>query len=702
MDLTAAQIFQWLDRAKAGPISAILDHGVDTNLNSLMDDWSLTPDITGATFAAMALALADMDPSLKPAGAPDVPVYTYERAALPAAGADAGAAVDPARENVTIQVTRGGVAAAVGCPINIKHFLSAIIKASERARAWILDLAACNQIAPLDAGNIANYYASLGTHGISGSTLLPLVRYASSSLVKLIADNNIRNALTKSNFLKIHTSFSSTPDLMLRMKDTLGAWDTFMVSEAVWRLVYLARDRYWDAEANLAIPRRAVAMCMAYVEVNFEDIKKWRQGIAARASCDVGQYRNWVLIFKQINAIHREAAGLERATTMAELFGRVPAECRINPPERAPRPRRDAGGGSNGGGDGSDDGSDGPAPDGDVGGHAGAPDEVAEGGGVIDEHDVEEGGADAGHADDDLDEAGASGIVADDAPGDHGGARPKKTTKISGVFNDTGRLISDAYATVDMFQRGAPVAVYTIRYQEDGSVIHNRYPSESYEQIDVNYLYQDASKRLVYNEDDAFNAALKRYAPREPSKSWALGPEEAVTLVRDLDEDPSASATAALSKYSDTSVLPLTLGDETAASSDQWGISESTGGRSLAITGATPIMPTLAAHNDKRAPSSTKAGDPPQIMPKTFGRGKSPTAALTWPGKGSPTSDQSKGARDRAPKAPGKELYIPKPKSSSTPVDKGKLSASKSGGTDLRDASLMRGVIPEELPTLDE
>lgn len=150
----------------------------------------------------------------------------------------------------------------------------------------------------------------------------------------------------------------------------LGTFAEALVSLRVIDIVKRADAKFWDLKENAKIPQKLVATTQAFVEVNFDEIKAWKQGKAARRSTNIATYRLWVVFFKQYNSILRETSGLEKATTLGQLIAAFPKSAKI----RAPNASGDAGDDDDGGDDNDLDGvesKDDNAPDSDEGGDDG-------------------------------------------------------------------------------------------------------------------------------------------------------------------------------------------------------------------------------------------------------------------------------------------------------------------------------------------
>jgi len=147
-------------------------------------------------------------PEYEAPGAPDV--ATCQVATIGVAGAaemgvaGVAAAPDAAAALLTIdkQITEAGIAAAADISVVARSFLSSVLSSSAHARSWLIDLAACQQVAPLDRENVTSYFASCGSPGVAGAVILPLIRFGASVMPKLVQVPVLRARHTQSKFLR--------------------------------------------------------------------------------------------------------------------------------------------------------------------------------------------------------------------------------------------------------------------------------------------------------------------------------------------------------------------------------------------------------------------------------------------------------------------------------------------------------------------
>jgi len=113
-----------------------------------------------------------------------------------AAGAKAGPIAGAPVLTVAVPLTEDGIRAAVRISVVSKSFLSSMLASGLHARSLLLDLAACQQIAPLDANNVSSYFASCGSPGVVGAVILPLIRFGASVMPKLVEIRALCDKLT--------------------------------------------------------------------------------------------------------------------------------------------------------------------------------------------------------------------------------------------------------------------------------------------------------------------------------------------------------------------------------------------------------------------------------------------------------------------------------------------------------------------------
>lgn len=183
----------------------------------------------------------------------------------------------------------------------IKSHLNKLRDGFTAAVPYLLDLSACHQIRELNAGNLAGYFAGINLHQIVGNLIARSLNYFSSKLPMIMKDAELRSIIPDLIFIKYHTSFASTPQLVKKMFDSVPELTASYVSEETKSLVNIAIENHWDLQAVYKIPLNVVMMTYCFLDVNDALPDNWYQG--RRAFESIGSGQKWKAIFRRIKSL---------------------------------------------------------------------------------------------------------------------------------------------------------------------------------------------------------------------------------------------------------------------------------------------------------------------------------------------------------------------------------------------------------------
>lgn len=295
---TRAQAINFFTGHAARGVGDILQYPIGNDLSSMVRQYELEYDTTGAIVCALLNAYAEAD------GAQFTPQAPAEAQPCVSSTPDGGAAANQADPDAVREPDR-------------KAFLRQYLSIGDAARGWMLDLVACHQVSALNADNIGNYFLSLQDTRVRGAPILRVINVAKNAFPKIVEIDELRAILTNVAFIQYHCTYSSSPGLVQRfLEDTAGF---VIISDATRDAVAAAMANYWDRDASDAIPNKTKAMARAYLEVVDALPSNWYQGTKARATVAPFLYAKWINAFRRFVAVQSNVETLAATATVDEI-----------------------------------------------------------------------------------------------------------------------------------------------------------------------------------------------------------------------------------------------------------------------------------------------------------------------------------------------------------------------------------------------
>lgn len=288
-----------LRRAKATGVGAGFPFPVGKDLSTMVRQFRLDYDVSGAVVCAMMLACRQIDPERVRGQDPEPDNYTVETV-----GED-GTTSTQTNPDAVRELARA-------------DFLRNVKGSEESAMAWLRDLVMCHQVSPLNESNAHNYFLALNGTEVNGRDVIMVLEVAKNLLEKLVDLEDIRDAATNIEFIAYHISYASTQGLVKRMLDDLKGF--LPVSDNTIGLVEHACMNFWDREAINAIPTRVVAMTHAYLSVMDMLPSNWYQGRKAVQATSPILYARWTQVFRAYRRVKTEAAALDAARSERDIL----------------------------------------------------------------------------------------------------------------------------------------------------------------------------------------------------------------------------------------------------------------------------------------------------------------------------------------------------------------------------------------------
>jgi len=142
----------------------------------------------------------------------------------------------------------------------------------------LYELVACYQVKSLSADNISNYFKSVGFDRINATNVLKVVSYASTCFPEVMRNPDYQAKLSKSDYVRYHTAYSSTPSLVLKVIDAVGENALGLFGREVVDLVKAAIMNPSDIELNAKIPKTVTAFTRLYLSKYGILPNNWYQG----------------------------------------------------------------------------------------------------------------------------------------------------------------------------------------------------------------------------------------------------------------------------------------------------------------------------------------------------------------------------------------------------------------------------------------
>lgn len=188
---------------------------------------------------------------------------------------------------------------------------------------YVIELAACHQVKALSGKNITNYFKQYG-QSVDGSGLLSLVNYVAAVLAPIASDADFADFIAESTYLRYHTSYSSTGELVAKAYDDLkamagGETKRFM-SDGDYRAAVAARNSPWDKTLNSQISMRSKQITYLFLKSMKVLPDGWVQGEKAADEMSPILKKKYLAGFKKLAQIFSGEDDVDKANSLSEVL----------------------------------------------------------------------------------------------------------------------------------------------------------------------------------------------------------------------------------------------------------------------------------------------------------------------------------------------------------------------------------------------
>lgn len=204
-------------------------------------------------------------------------------------------------------------------------WLRSVINNVTAANQWLVDLVATQQVRGLTAKNIQGYFLSKGNTVVAGKEIKELIWLIATGFPDMMVDVRLRALLTGGDWMKYHTTASSSASLVAKFISSVHGAFPGMVGAASVALVNLAVANPWDKAAQDAVPGRLKGVAHVFLEASNSLPDNWYQGTRAREDMPPNLVASYMAFFKKFLLLSRDIAAINAATDMTTLLTAMPA-----------------------------------------------------------------------------------------------------------------------------------------------------------------------------------------------------------------------------------------------------------------------------------------------------------------------------------------------------------------------------------------
>lgn len=189
-----------------------------------------------------------------------------------------------------------------------------------KALHWLLDLAACVQVKPLQARNMANYFQMNSRAMISGRLVVRIINFAAIAIERISENNDLKALLTNGKFMEYHTAFSSSANLAAEMLEVCPPVTNHIFSAGSRAAVANSKADATSSTLNALISQQILLATHAYLTVFQKLPEAWYQGEKAVASLPANRYAMYKAVFKSIKRITVDSEAIDSAASIDALI----------------------------------------------------------------------------------------------------------------------------------------------------------------------------------------------------------------------------------------------------------------------------------------------------------------------------------------------------------------------------------------------
>lgn len=301
-------------------IGTSLEHEVTMRVNELTNVWGLDDNSTGLVAIGLLTRIYTMS--------------TANGANLTGVRRTVGspAALFWAQATAIGNITSGAADIDAAAPATIlqdaaSNLFRRMITSYETAPRWIAELCAAHQTRALSPENVANYFMGIGIERVNGNAILKIIGPIAGMMPRIMADAVTRGMLDQSDWMRYHTTATSTPVLVQKAIDFVGNAIPGFWNPATTAAVTNALREPWNKNLADLIPRKAVAATHAILYSLKQCPSDWYQGKKAKQATPASNYNAWLAFATRLQELVINAAAIENAATFQALTAAVPAAC---------------------------------------------------------------------------------------------------------------------------------------------------------------------------------------------------------------------------------------------------------------------------------------------------------------------------------------------------------------------------------------
>jgi len=202
------------------------------------------------------------------------------------------------------------------------EFRNALATFEDKAEKIIIQLTLCHMTKKLSSTNIQHYFAGADMTFNSGKSLLPILDYSVSVMANILSNSGSYAMFVDTEFMKYHTTYCSTPFLVIKAKEALGSYAGHFFSKDEMIAVNNAVSSPFDAELSSKISLKVIYTTHAVLKACDKLPENWYQGKRAHDGAPVAPYNMVYSISKRYFEILGQTDVIDATESISRLFGK--------------------------------------------------------------------------------------------------------------------------------------------------------------------------------------------------------------------------------------------------------------------------------------------------------------------------------------------------------------------------------------------
>jgi len=216
-----------------------------------------------------------------------------------------------------------------------EEFNNAYLNFRTKSSYALIQATLCHATKSLKVKNVSSFFAMSGVVIQTPKSFITLLDYSVSVLGPFLKNNEVYKKYIDNDFMKYHTTYSSSGALIIKASEFLGSYSKFFFTAEEIIVANNSKEALYDYDKSVLISDKAIYTAAAVLEACKKYPENWYQGNRAKSDAPIAAYSLVLYMAKRYFELMTSVDIIDSASTVDLLFSKCIEGNLCAPDERA-------------------------------------------------------------------------------------------------------------------------------------------------------------------------------------------------------------------------------------------------------------------------------------------------------------------------------------------------------------------------------